>query len=76
MISLLSATERLAQFIPDSPFATLTPYSSVLASLVNDCGYSESIALHLALFVYAEDLNSGLTAPQAKLSLQPRMAAS
>jgi hypothetical protein len=69
LISPLSATALLAPFIPVSQYVTLTHYSYALVWLVNDCGYSESIALHLVLFAYAEEVNSEPIRLPQKLSV-------
>jgi hypothetical protein len=74
LISLDSAIEKLEPFIPASQSATLMHYSSVLRRLVNSYGYSESIALHLVLFEYAEGMNSERTKPALKPSVSARMA--
>jgi hypothetical protein len=67
LISRDSATEKLGPYIPASQYDTLTHYSYVLSWLVNYCGYSVSIALHLVLFEYGEAMNSEQTKPATKL---------
>ena len=74
LISRDSAIAKLEPYIPASQSDTLTHCSSALMTLVNDCDYSESIALHLVLFEYATAMNSEPTKHAPRHSVEARMA--
>lgn len=74
MISRDSAIEKLGPYIHDLPFDTRMVFTSALMQLVNDCGYSANIALHLVLFVYEEGMNSAQTELALRLSVDPKSA--